>query len=199
MRPMPSPRRPDADVDPRFPDRWSPRAFAPDPVPEADLEAIFEAARWAPSAMNEQPWVLVYAAEAAPRGRLLDALVPFNQVWARHAPVLVLVATRRHFARNGQPNRWAAFDAGAAWMALALAARARGLHTHSMGGFDADAALQTCGLDPEQYEALAVVALGRRAAPATLPEELRDREQPSERKPLADVAYDLAVGPPTLP
>ncbi len=197
MRPIDNPRQPDVEVDPRFPDRWSPRAFSPEPVAPADLEAVFEAARWAPSANNEQPWRFVFASTEQARRRFVQALVPFNQQWAQHAPVLIFVLTRRHFVRNSKPNRWAAFDAGAAWMALALAARGRGLYSHAMGGFDQELALQVCGVDGAEYEVMAAVALGRRADPARLDAGLREREQPSGRKPMAEVA--APVPPATLP
>ena len=134
-KPFHNPRTPDADVDAMFADRWSPRAFLPDPVPKEQLERLFCAAGWAPSCYNEQPWLFLYAVTPEDRARFVEALVPLNQRWASKAPVLAFLAVRRRFARNGNENRAAVFDGGAAWMALALQARKMGLHTHAMLGF----------------------------------------------------------------
>jgi len=105
-----------------FLDRWSPRALSPEPISEHHLAALFEAARWAPSCYNEQPWLFLYATSMEDRQRFASALVEKNRAWASRAPLLVFLATRRHFASNGKPNRHAGFDAGAAWMALAIQA-----------------------------------------------------------------------------
>jgi len=190
MNPTPSERTPEAEVDPQFLERWSPRAFADDPVDAAHLASLFEAARWAPSCFNEQPWLFVYAVEAEDRARVLDLLVEANRAWARRAPVLGVVFARRHFARNGDANRWAAFDAGAASMSLALQAGRLGLAAHFMGGFDADRAGEALGAPASDYEPMAAFALGRRGDASSLPEALAERERPSGRKPLAEVAVE---------
>ncbi|MBM4372635.1 MAG: nitroreductase family protein [Deltaproteobacteria bacterium] len=181
-------RLPDADVDPLFPGRWSPRSFAPDPIPRPQLLALFEAARWAPSARNEQPWRFLYAdtPETLALFRLL--LVDSNRAWADRAPVLVFVLARRHFLHNGRPNPTAAFDTGAAWMALALQARLLGLHTHPMAGIHHDQAYETLGVPRDDFELLAAVAIGHLAPPDLLPPDLRAREVPSSRLALASIA-----------
>lgn len=137
-------------VDPRFVERWSPRAFSDRSVPDEDLEAIFEAARWTPSSFNEQPWRFVYATSQEDRDRFLEAILPGNRAWAKDAPVLVYIVARTTFERNGKPNRHAWFDTGAAWMSLALQARQLGIHTHAMGGIDPEKAASILDL-PEDH------------------------------------------------
>lgn len=189
--PAPTPRRPEGPVDPMFPDRWSPRAFRPDPLTEDELHSLFEAARWAPSCYNDQPWLFGYAVSAPARARCLEALVPQNRVWARHAPLLAFLAARRAFAHNDRPNRHHAFDAGAAWMALALQARRLGLYAHAMAGFRRAQAYPLLGLDAETHEILAAIAVGRRGDPGLLPDEVAAREVPNDRKPWAQVAREI--------
>ncbi len=183
-------RIPEAPVDPLFLERWSPRAFRPDPVPAATLATLFEAARWAPSCFNDQPWLFAYAVLPADRQRILGLLVDANRAWAGAAPVLGVVFARRIFAQNGKPNRWGPFDAGQAAMSLALQAHLRGLASHFMGGFDEDAAYGAFGVPKDRFVAMAAFALGFRGDPETLPGKLRAREHPSSRKPLRDVAFE---------
>ena len=183
-------RTPEADVDSQFVDRWSPRAFADDPLSREQLTALFEAARWAPSCSNEQPWLFIYAVTPADRARFAGALLPANQVWAPRAPLLLFVLCRRRFDHNDQDNRHAAFDAGAAWMSLALQARKLGLHAHAMAGFSRQKAYAILGVPAADYDIMAAVAVGRRADPSALPVEVAVREHPNERKPLAEVARE---------
>lgn len=183
-------RTTEAKVDLLFYGRWSPRAFAPDPVSSADIASVFEAARWAPSCFNEQPWLFVWGRSPEDRARILDLLVPANREWAAAAPVLGIVFARRTFARNGKPNRWAAYDSGAAAMSLALQAHLLGYVVHFMGGFDESRAPAALGVPKDGFEAMAAFALGRRGSPASLPPALREREVPGPRKPLAEVAFE---------
>jgi nitroreductase len=183
-----NPRAPGTDVDAMFVDRWSPRAFSSDPLSDPQLAALFEAARWAPSCYNEQPWLFLYATTPEARRLFASALVEKNRAWAGRAPLLIFLATRRQFAKNGKPNRHAGFDAGAAWMALALQARKLGLHAHGMAGFDQDRAHEILGLPKDQYEVMAAIAVGRRTDSGVLPEDLRQVEQPNDRKPPEEVA-----------
>lgn len=189
-----NPRVPAAEVDAIFPDRWSPRALLPDAIPEHQAAALFEAARWAPSCYNEQPWLFVYAADEDGRRRLAAALVEKNRSWAARAPLLAFLAARRHFDSDGRPNRYAAFDAGAAWMSLALQARRLGLYAHAMAGFDQDRAHEILGLPKDQYEILVAIAVGRRGEPSQLPEDLRPLECPNARKPAEQVARPAGGG-----
>lgn len=172
--------------------RWSPRAFASRPVDPADLTLVLEAARWAPSSLNEQPWVfLVAPKQSDPEGfaQLLSYLVPANQVWAQAAPVLILIAARTTYARNGRPNRHALYDTGMAAAQLTLQATSLGLVCHQMGGFDPEKARRDSGL-PTEVEPIAAMALGWPGDPDQLPEDLRQRElSPRVRRPLADSVF----------
>ncbi len=185
-----NPRVPAVDVDSMFLDRWSPRAFDPQPLTPAEIASLFEAARWTPSCYNEQPWLFLYAVTETDRARFLEALAAGNQVWAQRAPMLLFVLCRLTFAHNGKQNRHAPFDAGAAWMALALQARKLGLHAHAMAGFSRDKAFEILKVPREEYDIMAAVAVGRRAAPEVLPESVADKESPNERKPPDAVARE---------
>lgn len=192
-----NPRRPEWDIDSMFPDRWSPRAFSSEPLSEREIHTLFEAARWAPSCFNEQPWLFVYAAAPEPRARLLECLVARNRAWACRAPLIMFLLARRRFAANGRENRHAPFDAGAAWMALALQARKLGLYAHAMAGFSQEKAYAALGVDPAEYHVMAAVAVGRLGEAAGLPEDLQAMESPNDRKPHAEVATDrFPLAPP---
>ena len=190
---MSSPRAPGNAIDPIFTQRWSPRAFDGSALTEAELMPLFEAARWAPSAFNAQPWRFIYALRGTREwDALLGALIPFNRGWAAAASALVFVVSDR-FMRDGdgQPKGEStshSFDAGAAWAQLALQATRSGLHVHGMTGFDADAARAAMAL-PDDFAINAAIAIGRIGDPASLPETLRSREQPSDRRPLSETVF----------
>lgn len=189
-RGLANPRVPDQEIDPAFLDRWSPRAFAPTAVDPALLERCFEAARWAPSCFNEQPWRFLWARRAEDRLPFLSLLVESNRAWAREAPILLFVVSRRTFTRNDKDNRYAGFDTGAAWMSFALQARQLGLYTHAMGGFDYERSFEVLGLDPARWDVHAAVAVGYAADPASLDEETRARERPNSRRPRSEIAFE---------
>lgn len=177
---------------PQFLSRWSPRAFKPNTaIDAAALESVLEAARWAPSCYNEQPWLLCVAdtARKTPASqRVLAALAPSNAVWAVNTSALVVVCGRKTFSHNGKPNDVAEYDCGQAALSMVLQAQVVGLAAHQMRGFDRDAMLAACGLEtPDAYVALTVLALGYAAPAETLSEEVRSREVPSSRKPLAQI------------
>ncbi|HEX8526451.1 nitroreductase family protein [Allosphingosinicella sp.] len=182
-------RQADHPVDPLFVDRWSPRAFDGGTIPDEDLLTMFEAARWAPSAFNSQPWRFLYAHRGDPDWeRFLGSLVPFNQSWARHSAVLVyFVSDALPFTdkRTGEPtpSLTHAFDTGSAWVSLALQAWKMGYFAHAMSGIDLDKARAELGV-PERFVIHAAAAIGRRGDPGELPEKLREREVPSGRRPL---------------
>lgn len=187
-------RRPEATVDPEFIARWSPRAFLSDPAPESDVASLFEAARWSPSSANEQPWTFLYATSDEDRALFASLLVEGNRRWAAHAPMLVFAVARRAFAnnpfgQNGKPNEHAAFDTGAASMALHLQANKLGLSTHPMAGFDHEKVYEVLGVPKETHQVMAAIAIGRRGPPSALPPDLAAREVPSGRKALSEVAY----------
>ncbi len=147
-------------VDPLFVERWSPRAFSEQLVPEALLQQVFEAARWAPSCFNEQPWRFVYATRDDERfGDFVNLLMEANQAWASKAAVLVIVLSRNTYENNDTPAMTNSFDAGAAWMSLALQARMLGLHTHGMRGFDKDAAREALQVSAT-FDVEAMIAIG---------------------------------------
>lgn len=186
-------RCPDTPVDCMFLDRWSPRAFSEEPIAQEQLNMMFEAARWAPSCYNDQPWLFVFAREPEAREAFISTLVEQNREWAKRAPVLLFVLAHRNFARNGRPNRHAAFDAGAAWMSLALQARRIGLYTHAMAGFDVNAAHKVLKTSDKEYDILAAVAIGRLGDPSVLPESLQAVESPNDRKPLSLVVEEFTT------
>ena len=176
---------------PIFHSRWSPRAFTDRQVSPADLARVFEAARWAASSNNEQPWRFLVGAHGSEAfKKIFDSLVPFNQMWAAKAPVLILGAAKTNFSHNDSPNRVALYDLGAAASYLTLQAAASGLSTHQMAGFDPDAARKSFGV-PEDYTFGAVIALGYQGEPDSLPnEKFRSQETaPRQRKPLKDFVF----------
>lgn len=171
--------------------RWSPRAFADRSVEPATLVRLLEAARWAPSCYNEQPWRYIVATNenAAEFARMLGCLMEGNQVWARHAPVLMISVAKLAFTHDHKPNRHAFHDVGAASAFLAFQATALGLFVHQMGGIHADKARETYAI-PEGFEAVAGIALGYLGDPSTLPDALRQRElAPSSRQPLEGMVF----------
>jgi nitroreductase len=180
--------------------RWSPRSFADRDVDLVDLAKVFEAARWAASSSNEQPWrFLVGIRGSETYTKILDSLVPFNQSWAKSAPVLILGVTKTKFSHNGSPNPVALYDLGAAAAYLTLQAAALGLATHQMAGFNADAARKSFEI-PEDYHIGAVIALGYQGEPAALPNpQLAEREvAPRERKPLNEFVFSAWDTPAKL-
>lgn len=184
-------RRTPFDILPLVLNRWSPRSFASDPPSEDQLAACFEAARWAPSSNNEQPWRFLYARREEELTLFRSCLVEFNQAWANAAPVLIAVCAKKTFSHDGSPNACHAFDSGAAWMLFALEARRRGLYTHGMAGFDREKAARVLQV-PEDFEVLAFVALGHRGPKEALPARLQNREFPSSRNPVESFAFEGA-------
>jgi len=170
--------------------RWSPRAFADKPVSSDDLKKVFEAARWAASSYNEQPWRFIVGRRGdTTYQRIFDALVEFNQSWAKTAPVLILSVASKKFAHNGQENYYLLHDTGAANANLALEATALGLHAHSMAGFDHDKARKAFNV-PEDFAIGSVTALGYFGDPAVLPEKmLATEESPRERRSLSETVF----------
>ena len=179
-----------AGVDDLIRRRWSPRAYSDKEVPTAELKRLFEAARWAASSSNEQPWrFLVGRRGDETYQKIFNALVEGNQSWAKSAPVLVLSVAKKVFTNNGKPNAYGMHDTGAASATLALQATADGLHTHSMAGFDREQARASFAI-PSDYEIGAVTAIGYFGDPADLPEHLQKMEvSPRQRKPLEEFVF----------
>ena len=177
------------DIDPIFINRWSPRAMSGAPVTQAELDRMFEAARWAPSSYNEQPWRFLYAHRHSEHfEKYFGFLFEANQAWCKTAGVLVVIAVHTVFTKNGKPNAVAVFDCGSAWENLALQGAKMGLVTHGMAGFDRNKASGELKLPPN-WESIAMIAIGRPGDPDKLPEEMRKAEVPSSRKPIGEIAF----------
>ena len=179
-------------------ERWSPYGFEDRPVAATDLRSLFEAARWAASSYNEQPWnYLVATSEnSAEFGRILSCLVEANQAWAKEAPVLVLGIVSLRFARNNQDNRAAVHDLGLAAGNLLAEATTRGLSVHQMIGILPDKARELYQI-PEHFEAWTALAIGYKADPTKLPDALRERDMvPRQRKPLNKFVFTGRWGHP---
>ncbi len=181
-------------IDKLFLDRWSPRAYSNETMPEADLLTILEAAHWAPSASNLQPWRFVYALRGSENwDKFLSLLIEFNQGWAKSAAALLFVVSRTHSGELGsaeqKPSYSHSFDAGAAWGFLAIQAHLAGYEAHGMGGFHVEKSYEVLGI-PEGFRVEAAVAIGKVGDKNQLPEKLKERETPNDRKPLSELAFN---------
>ena len=171
--------------------RSSPRAFSDRHVEPGTLRSLLEAARWAPSSSNEQPWsfIVVTKEDQAAHGRLVSCLMEGNIPWAQRAPVLMVSVARMAFEEGGEPNRHAYYDVGQAVADLSVQATALGLFVHQMAGFHPDRVRELYGV-PKEFEPVAAIALGYPGDPQSLPDKLRTRElAPRERKPLAQFVF----------
>jgi nitroreductase len=181
-------------IDSLFLERWSPRAFDGSDIPEADLLTIFEAARWAPSAFNSQPWRFLYAKRGdGDWERFLGLLIPWNRAWAQSASVLIYILSDTlpftdKATAEPSPSRTHSYDAGAAWISLALQATRMGYHAHGMSGVDFDRAQAELAV-PERYRIEAAAVIGRIGDPAMLDERQRAREHPSDRRPQGEFVF----------
>ena len=196
MAAQPKPAPTDVPIHDLLSQRWSPRAFDSRPVEPGKLRSLFEAARWAASSYNAQPWTFIVGAKDDPANfqRVLECFVEFNQGWAKHAPVVALSVARLKFDHNGQPNRHAYHDVGQAAANLALQATALGLQIHQMAGIDPQKARAIFAI-PEGYDAVAGIALGYPGDPASLPDPLRERElAPRNRKPVSSFVFTGSWG-----
>jgi len=188
----------DHDIEPMFLQRWSPRAFTSEAIPDELLMSMFEAARWAPSAGNGQPWRFVYAKRDTPEwAPLFETLNPGNQAWVQTASVLMFVVADKMRARpDGQlvPNPTYAFDCGTAWGYLALQAHHLGWAAHGMAGFDREKAAAAMGMDESRHQVMAAVAIGRAADRETLSDEQKTRETPNGRRPIGELVSVGVLG-----
>lgn len=183
-------RKPDHDISPIFVNRWSPRAMSGDEISKEDLMRLFEAARWAPSSMNNQPWRFLYAMRnSADWERFFGLLAPGNQAWCKNAAVLIVVVSKTTFDFNNKPARTHSYDAGAAWVSMALQGSFLGFVVHGMQGFDYARAKKELGVSDE-FQVEAMVAVGRPGEKEALPLALREREFPSSRKKLEEIIIE---------
>lgn len=180
-------RKADHPIESLFIERWSPRAMNGEKLSDGEVLTLFEAARWAPSTYNEQEWRFVYARRETPEWPLLfDLLIEFNQGWCKNAAMLVVAIAHKVFDRGGKPNPVHLFDLGAAFENIALQGTAMGLVVHGMSGFDYEKARMSLKV-PDDYAVAAMFAVGRPGPIDVLPEAIREREVPSDRKPVEQI------------
>ena len=189
-----NPRVAEHAINQAFLDRWSPRAFTGEAMPQETLFSIFEAARWAPSSYNSQPWRFIYAMrDNAHWDRFLSLLIERNRSWAKAGSVLVFIVSETTMVVPGTasrvPSHSHSFDAGAAWGSMALQASMLGWSAHGMVGIDLDR-VKTELRVPDNHRVEAGVVLGKRGPKTMLPEALQAREMPSPRKPLMEIAFE---------
>ncbi|HLG24882.1 MAG TPA: nitroreductase family protein [Candidatus Nanoarchaeia archaeon] len=182
-------RKSDHDINEIFLNRWSPRAMSGDPISNEELMQLFEAARWAPSSFNNQPWRFIYATRDSEYWQsFLELLVDFNRSWAKNAAVLVALVSKKNFEYNGKPSITHSFDTGAAWENLALQGSLNNLVVHGMEGFDYKKAKKVLGI-PKDYQVEMMFAVGMPGKIEDLPKELAEKEHPSGRKELSEFVF----------
>ena len=185
-----TPRQSQYDINPLLLHRWSPRAMSGEEISDTELMRLFEAARWAPSSYNGQPWRFIYAKRNSENwDKLFNLMVDFNKSWAKNAAVLVVIISRINFEDDGKPSVTHQFDAGAAWENLALQGETQGLVTHGMQGFDYEKARRDLSI-PATFDVMAMVAIGKPAPKEILPTDVQQREQASDRKPLSEIIME---------
>ncbi|OGI65084.1 nitroreductase [Candidatus Nomurabacteria bacterium RIFCSPHIGHO2_01_FULL_39_10] len=172
------------DISPLFYTRWSPRAMSGESIPKEELLPLFEAARWAPSSYNNQPWRFIIAT-GEQKEKCMDFLIDFNKQWCKNAAALIIILSAKNFTHNNQPAQTHSFDTGAAWMSLALEGARRNLVVHGMQGFDYDKVKQTLQI-PDTYQVEAMCAIGKFAKKSVLPKDMQDKEKPSGRKEVSE-------------
>lgn len=175
------------DIIDEIKNRWSPRAFSTNEIKKEDILAILEAARYAPSCFNEQPWKFIISYELDDLNLIRSILVDSNRLWADKAPAFISILAKKKFDLDGGDNLWAKFDVGTAWGYLSLEAEKRGLITHAMGGFKKTLAKERLNI-PEEYELIAVIAIGKPGNKEELATDtLKEQEEPGTRKPLENI------------
>jgi nitroreductase len=182
-------RKPENDVDAIFVNRWSPRAMSGEEIDEATLKSLLEAARWAPSSNNNQPWRFIYARRNTPHwNTIFNLMDESNQVWAKNAAVLIVVISKTTFD-SGKPARTHTYDAGAAWVSFALQGSLKNLVVHGMQGFDYDRAKKELHV-PDDYQVEAMIAVGKYGKKEDLPDYQQEREFPKSRKSVSEIAME---------
>lgn len=184
-------RQAEYEIDSIYLKRWSPRSFLTKEVPEDVLLSLFEAARWAPSAFNFQPWRFIIARTEEDHKRFMSFIGEFNQIWCKNVPVFALIISKKTSERGEIGSH--AFDAGAAWGYLSLEATRKGLITHPMTGIDFEKARQVLNI-PEEYAINALIAIGYQGEKEALPESLQEREAPTPRRPIKESIFEGLFG-----
>lgn len=183
-------RKPEYPINNIFIERWSPRAFSGQLISHEELMSLLEAARWAPSSFNNQPWRFLYAYKTGPYWDIFfNLLVDANKIWVKNAAVLILVISRKNFEYNNLPSRTHSFDAGSAWENLALQAVYSNLAVHALEGFDYEAARTQLHI-PDNYSIEAMIAVGKHGSLSVLPTQLQEKEHPTDRKPLHELVAE---------
>ncbi len=183
-------RKSDYSIHPLILCRWSPRSMSEKEMSHEELLCLFEAARWAPSSYNNQPWRFLYAKRnTAHWDKFFNLMVPFNQSWAKNAACLVVIISKKTFDHNGKPCDTHSFDTGAAWMSLALEGTHKGYVVHGMQGFDYAKAKTVLNI-PDDYQVEAMVAIGKPDSRERLPKDMQDNEVPSGRRPLSEIILE---------
>ena len=178
-------RKAEFDVDKLFLDRWSSRNFTGEELLEEELMSFFEAAKWAPSAFNSQPWRFIYSLKGDENwDRIFGLLGDFNKTWCENASALILVLSKKD--SEGKPNKTHSFDTGAAWMSLALQASLKGWTAHGMSGFDYDKARDEFSI-PDTYDIEAMIALGKVSEEKNIPDAIMEKENPNGRKSISSI------------
>ena len=182
------------DINPLLLHRWSPRAMSGEEISDTELMCLFEAARWAPSSYNGQPWRFIYAKRNTEHwSKLFNLMVDFNKSWAKNAAVLLVIISRKNFEQDEKPSVTHQFDAGAAWENLALQGETQGLVTHGMQGFDYEKARRDLSI-PDTFDVMAMVAIGKPAPKEVLPTDVQKKEHASDRKPLSEIIMEGQFG-----
>jgi nitroreductase len=185
-----SERKPSYPINPLILNRWSPRSMSGEALDDDEIMSLFEAARWAPSSYNNQPWRFIYAKRNSEHwNRFFNLLMEANKVWAKNAAILVVVISRKNFEFNEKPSVTHQFDSGSAWENLALEASSRGIVAHGMQGFD----YKKAGVDlriPPNFEVMAMIAIGKKGPKDILPAELQEKEKLTNRKPLKEIIME---------
>jgi len=183
-------RKPTFKINPLILNRWSPRSMTGEELDDDTIMSLFEAARWAPSSYNNQPWRFIYAKRNTRYwDKLFDLLAEPNKIWAKNAALLVVVASNKNFEINGKFSITHEYDTGAAWENLALEATSRGLVAHGMQGFDYKKARADLEI-PEDFDVMAMIAIGKRGSKENLPSNLQEKEKPNDRKPLNEIIME---------
>ena len=182
------------EINPLFVNRWSSRSFELHDITDKELFSLFEAARWAPSSYNNQPWRFIYAKRNSVHWNILfDLLDDYNKQWCADASALIVVTAKKTFDHNGETMPTNQFDTGSSWQNLALQAVSQGLVTHPMAGFDHTRAQKTLEI-PDEYDVLAMIAVGKRGPKEKLSNDLKEREAPNGRKPLSEIVMEGKFG-----
>lgn len=173
-------RKTKKNIEKQFVERWSGREHDGTEITKEEIETLLEAVRWAPSSYNEQPWKFCIPKTEEEKEKYFSLLAEGNQEWVKNTGFLCFITAKRLLTKTGEPNRFYAFDTGAAWMSLALQAHAMGLNAHAMGGFDVAQSYETLGVDEKEYEVLAAIAVGRPTENAKKNEERTARKNIEE-------------------